>query len=331
MASGWSGMPRVAVIGVGYWGRNLARNFARLGALAAVVDTNGEAAREVAASVGCEVRAMDAVLADPAVEAVAIATRAETHFEVAMAALRAGKHIFVEKPLVLDEGHADTLIALASELGRVLMVGHLLRYHPVFHRMLELVRSSEYGRLRHITSERLNLGKIRTEEDVLWSFAPHDISMVLALAGEEPGRVAAVGTSFITPPIADLAGVELRFPGGVSASIRASWMHYRKVQRLTALCDRATLVFEDSEPEWDRKLAVHEHRVEIENGIPVPRPGMLHHPDVPAEEPLQRECGHFLDCVAGRASVLTGGDEGRAVLRVLERASAAMAAQAGDA
>ena len=320
----------VAVIGVGYWGRNLARNFAQLGALAAIVDPDGDAAREVATATGAEVRVLEAVLADPAIEAVVIATRAETHFEIARNALEAGKHVFVEKPLVLEQAHADSLIALAQRLGRVLMVGHLLRYHPVFQRMLEMVRAGDYGRLRHVTSERLNLGKIRTEENVFWSFAPHDVSMVLALVGEEPEHVAAAGTTFITPPIADLVGVELGFPNGVGASIRASWMHFRKVQQLVVLCDRATIVFEDSEQEWGRKLAVYEHRVEIEGGIPVPRRGTMRYVDVPFDEPLLRECSHFLDCVAGRAEVLTGGDEGRAVLRVLERASAAMTISARE-
>jgi len=317
---------RVAVVGVGYWGRNLARNLAELGALSAIVDTNAVAAEEVAMRTGAPVRAYGEVLADPAIQGIVVATRAETHYEVAKAALEAGKHVFVEKPLVLDESEADALIALAEQAGRVLMVGHLLRYHPVFRHMLEIVRSQKYGRLRYIYSDRLNLGKIRVEEDVLWSFAPHDISMVLALAGEEPAQVTAQGAAFVTPPIADIASVQLKFPNGVRAAIRSSWFHFEKIQQLVAICDDATIVFEDSQAEWSRKLAVHEHLVEVENGIPVPRRGPMRYVEIPAEEPLQRECAHFLACLAGEGRPLTDGREGRAVLRVLQRATDAMAA-----
>lgn len=317
---------RVAVVGVGYWGRNLARNFAELGALAAIVDPNEAAAADAAARTGAPIRSLGDVLADPAIEGVVVATRAETHFAIAKAALEAGKHVFVEKPLVLDEGEADALIALAEGAGRVLMVGHLLHYHPVFRRMLEMVRSQEYGRLRYIYSDRLNLGKIRVEEDVLWSFAPHDISMVLALAGEEPRQVSAQGAAFVTPPISDIASVQLKFPSGVRAAIRASWFHFEKVQQLVAICDHAAIVFEDSQPEWGRKLAVHEHLVETENGIPVPRRGQIRYVEIPAAEPLRLECAHFLSCMAGQSRALTDGREGRAVLRVLQRATDAMVA-----
>src|SRR5205085_11751312 len=134
---------------------------------------------------------------------------------------------------------------------------------PVFREMLEIVRSGKYGRLRYIYSDRLNLGKIRTEENVMWSFAPHDISMVLALAGEEPDRVTAQGAAFVTPPIADIVSVQLKFPGGVQAAIRSSWIHFEKAQQLVAICDDATIVFEDSQTEWGRKLGVHEHLIEL--------------------------------------------------------------------
>jgi UDP-2-acetamido-3-amino-2,3-dideoxy-glucuronate N-acetyltransferase len=316
-----TGISNVAVIGVGYWGRNLARNFAELGSLAAVVDTNEEAAADVAASTGSAARTLDEVLADSSVEGLAIATRAETHHEVAKRALEAGKHVFVEKPLVLNEHEADELISLASEHKRVLLVGHLLRYHPVFRSMLEIVRSGEFGKLRYIHSDRMSLGKIRTEEDVLWSFSPHDISMVLALAGQEPSGVTAQGAGFINPAIADIVTLQLAFPNGVKAGIRASWMHYRKSQLIAAVCDNATIVFEDSEPEWERKLAIHEHRVEHKAGIPIPQRGEMRHVEVPRAEPLKLECEHFLTSIRGDTEPLTDGQEGRAVLRVLQRAA----------
>ena len=178
--------PQVAIIGAGYWGRNIARNLAELGALAAVVDTNPATAAEVSAATGAPPRDLEEVLDDPSIMGVAIASRAELHYSLADRALRAGKHVFVEKPLVLEETEADHLIALAESSDRTLMVGHLLRYHPIFERLLDLVGSEEYGPLRYAYSDRISLGKIRTEENVLWSFAPHDISMVLALSGEEP-------------------------------------------------------------------------------------------------------------------------------------------------
>lgn len=320
---------KVVVIGVGYWGRNLARTFAELGALGAVVDANAKAAQEISERTGAPARDLEDVLADNAISGVAIATRAETHYALAKRALASGKHVFVEKPLVLDEGQAEALIRQASEADRVLMVGHLLRHHPAFRRMLEIVRSGEYGPLRYVCSDRLSLGKIRTEENVLWSFAPHDISMILALTGEEPDRVTAQGAAFVNSAIADIATAQLGFPSGVHADIRASWMHYRKVQRIVALCEKASIVFEDSETEWGRKLAVHEHLVEIENDLPIPRRGEMRFVEVPYEEPLKSECAHFLARMADGEPPLTDGHEGLAVLRVLQRASDEMAAAAG--
>ena len=317
----------VAVVGVGYWGRNLARNFAELGALAAVVDTNEDAMAQIAASLGSTARTFDDVLADPTIEGLAIATRAETHHEVAKRALKAGKHVFVEKPMVLNEHEADDLIALAAEHKRVLMVGHLLRYHPVFRSMLELVRSGEFGQLRYVHSDRMSLGKIRTEEDVLWSFSPHDISMVLALAGQEPCEVTAQGAGFINPAIADIVTLQMAFPDGIKAGVRASWMHYRKSQLIAAVCDTATIVFEDSEPEWERKLAIHEHRVEHDTGIPIPQRGEMRYVEVARAEPLKLECDHFLTSVRNCAEPLTNGREGRAVLRVLQRAAQDLASE----
>lgn len=317
--------PRVAVIGVGYWGRNLARNFAELGALASVVDTDESAARDIASATRSSPATLEQVLADPTIAGVAIATTAITHFALASAALRAGKHVYVEKPLVLDQKDADALIALAEECGRILMVGHLLRYHPLFQRMLDAVKSGEHGALRYIHSDRLSFGKVRTEEDVMWSFAPHDISMVLALVGEEPAQVTAQGAAFINPGIADVATTQLTFPSGVKADIKVSWINYCKVQRIAAVCDDATLVFEDSQPEWSRKLSVHEHMIDRSAGKRVPERGAVHHLEVAIAEPLKCECQHFLDRISDGHQPLTDAREGRAVLRVLQLASAEMA------
>jgi len=317
---------KVAVVGVGYWGKNLARNFAELGALGAVVDSHPVIAAMVAESNGVPSRTFEDVLADADIGGVVVATSAPTHFELAHAALNAGKHVYVEKPLVLDEREADALIALAADQRRVLMVGHLLRYHPAFRRMLEIVHSGEYGALRYVYSDRLSLGKIRAEENVLWSFAPHDISMVLALAGEEPDRISAQGAAFVNSTIEDVATLQLAFPRGVRASVRVSWLHFRKQQQVVAVCDRGTIVFDDCEPEWSRKLAIHEYAVDRGGAAPVPIRGDVHYVDVDQEEPLKCECRHFLQRMLDGREPLTNGGEGRAVLRVLHLAEADIAA-----
>ena len=320
------GPASVALVGCGYWGRNLARNFAELGALAAVVDSHGPTLDQVTQATGAAGRTFAEVLADPAITGVAIATRAETHFSLAEAALRAGKHVYVEKPLTLDAGEAAHLIAVAEGQGRILMVGHLLRYHPLFQRFMELVRSNACGQLRHVYSDRLSLGKVRTEENVLWSFLVHDISMILALAGGLPDKVTASGTAILHPSLADCASVQMTFPSGLTAEARGSWLNPRKVQQIVAICDEGAIVFEDSEPEWTRKLAIHPVTFDRVDGIPVPKRGEVIYPEVPRQEPLRLECQEFLDCLATGRQPLTGGREGLDVLTVLMRADSAMAA-----
>jgi UDP-2-acetamido-3-amino-2,3-dideoxy-glucuronate N-acetyltransferase len=192
---------------------------------------------------------------------------------------------------------------------------------------VELVRSGQFGPLRYVYSDRLSFGKIRTEEDVIWSYAPHDLSMVLTLAGAEPEEVTAQGTAFVNAGIADFGTLQMRFSGGLRADIRVSWMHYKKVQQIVAVCDRATLVFTDSETDWERKLVVHEHRIERANGAVTPNLGEEYFVTVPYAEPLREECRHFLDSIAAGRPPLTDGKEGGAVLRVLRRASEALLAE----
>jgi len=316
--------PRVAQLGVGYWGKNLARNFSEIGALAAVMELDPALAQTASSTLGVPAISFEDALADPSIDAISVATRAETHFQFARRAIEAGKHVFVEKPLVLDLAEADTLIAIAAAADRVLMVGHLLRYHPKFAHMLDIIRSGEYGPLQYVYSDRLSLGKIRTEENVLWSFAPHDISMILALTGEEPSIVTAQGSAMVDPAIEDWSTVQLAFPSGVKGEIRTSWLHYAKVQKIVAICRDASIVFEDSAAEWDRKLAVHPYAVAVENGIPVPKRGETLYPATDFAEPLKLECAHFVSCIAQGNAPLTDAAEGKAVLRVLQAAEAAM-------
>ncbi|NJB68963.1 UDP-2-acetamido-3-amino-2,3-dideoxy-glucuronate N-acetyltransferase [Desulfobaculum xiamenense] len=313
--------PGVAVVGSGYWGRNLVRNFRELGALVRVCDRDEEVLRlfrESAPGVPTGV-SLSGVLADEAVRGVVLATPAEMHFTQAREALLAGRHVFVEKPLALDADEGRELAGLAQERGLVLMVGHLLRYHPAFERLAELVDAGALGRINYIYSRRLNLGKIRREENSLWSFAPHDISMILALAGEEPENVMAVGGNYLHRRIADVTVTHLDFPSGLKAHVFVSWLHPFKEQRLVVVGERAMAVFDDTRP-WSEKLALYPHRIDWEGHMPVPTRAEPVYEPVAEAEPLRRECLHFLDCIAQGARPRTDGDEGVRVLRVLNEA-----------
>ncbi|WP_375458740.1 Gfo/Idh/MocA family protein [uncultured Enterovirga sp.] len=315
--------PKVAVVGVGMWGRNHARNYAEIGALAAIVDRDLEAAARLSAQHGVPVASFDEVLADPGISAVAMALPPSQNLSLGRRALEAGKHLFVEKPMAMTTGEAAELLAVAARHERRLMVGHILQYHPAFLVLLELVRAGTLGRLLSLVSTRLDLGRIRREEDALWALAPHDVSMILALVGEEPDAVTAQGGYHTHPTIADTAGVDLRFPSGVRAEIRVSWLHPFKEQRLVVVGERAMAVFDDREP-WERKLVLYRHRIEDRGGMPFAERAEPEPVAVEPGEPLRRECLHFLDCVRTGARPTSDGEEGLRVLRVLERASASL-------
>jgi UDP-2-acetamido-3-amino-2,3-dideoxy-glucuronate N-acetyltransferase len=316
----------VAVLGAGHWGKNLVRNFAELGALRAVVDPDAATAAALAETHGASVADFEAVLTDPKVSGVAIAAPAPLHHRLARRALEAGKHVFVEKPLALTLAEGEDLVELAAQTGLTLMVGHLLQYHPVFLRLRDLVAAGGLGRLRYVYSNRLSLGKIRREEDVLWSFAPHDISMVLALAGEEPDRVEAAGARMLDDRIADSASVQLGFPSGCRGHVFASWLSPFKEQKLVAIGDDAMAVFDDTQPQWEKKLAVYRGPVAWRDGVPGAVKVEPEWVEVPRGEPHKAECSHFLDCIASGSPARTDGAEGLRVLRVLMRASEAMRA-----
>jgi predicted dehydrogenase len=310
----------VAVVGCGAWGRNLVRNFGGLGALCALVDPHAAVVEKLAETHGGRAASFEDVLADGRIDAVAIATQPSRHAALALAALHAGKHVLVEKPIALDREEAEGMVRLADRLDRCLMVGHVLRYHPAFARLHELVRAGRLGRIRQIYANRLNLGTVRREEDVLWCLGPHDVSMILALVDAEPTEVGAIGGYHLRDEIADTATVQLRFPGGEQAQITVSWMSPVKEHRLTVIGSEAMAVFDDTLP-WERKLILYPHRVEIEAGAPVahraePVPIALE----PAE-PLRAECAHFLDCVRTGRAPLTDGAESLRVMDVLSRAS----------
>jgi UDP-2-acetamido-3-amino-2,3-dideoxy-glucuronate N-acetyltransferase len=315
--------PRVAVAGCGHWGRNLVRCFGELGALAAVVDPVSGRAAELGGRHGVPDRAWSDVLADPDIDAVALATPAEQHARMALEALGHGKHAFIEKPLALTVADGERVAATAAAARRTVMVGHLLQFHPAFLKLGELVRRGEIGRLQYLYSHRLNLGRIRREENVFWSFAPHDLSMILALAGEPPTRVSTIGSSYLHPSIADVTATHLGFANGINAHVFVSWLHPFKEQKLVVVGDNGMAVFDDNQP-WERKLTLFRHRIAWRNGLPEPARAAAEPVALEEAEPLARECHHFLHCIRTGERPRTDVAEGLAVLRVLAAAEREM-------
>jgi UDP-2-acetamido-3-amino-2,3-dideoxy-glucuronate N-acetyltransferase len=308
----------VCVVGCGHWGKNLARNFSGIGNLAAICESDPERLASFAQlypKAKAYGRLEDAI-ADPSLDAIVLATPAEQHCRMALAALQGGKDVFVEKPLALDWRDANQMVDSAAQAGRVLMVGHLLRYHPAVLKLQELASSEAFGRIEYIYSNRLSMGKIRREENALWSFAPHDISVILALMGHQPMQATATGGAYLQPNIADVTVSNLLFERGARAHIFVSWLHPYKEQRLVVIGSRQMAVFEDSRP--DNKLLLFDKQIEWKNGavenaratgVPVA---------FDSAEPLQMECRHFIECVAARRAPRTPGEEGVQVLQVLQ-------------
>ncbi|MEN6621729.1 MAG: Gfo/Idh/MocA family oxidoreductase [Smithella sp.] len=310
--------PSIAIVGAGYWGKNLVRNFFDLGVLKIICDENAASIEQMHQLYpSCDIsNFFNDIIARKDIQAIVIATPAETHFELACEALKAGKHVFVEKPLTLSEKDAEKLIALAKKNNLVLMVGHLLQYHPAFVKLKELAHRGDLGRINYVYSHRLNLGKIRREENILWSFAPHDISMLLSLAGEEPESVLATGGNYLRKKIADVTTTHLDFSSGLKAHIFVSWLHPFKEQKLVVVGDQKMAVFDDTLP-WEEKLLIYPHHVKWENNFPVPTRGIPEKVSISYAEPLKLECEHFLNCLKNGIEALTNGEEGLRVLKVL--------------
>ena len=316
--------PRVAVVGSGYWGKNLVRNFHAINALSTICESNSETLNALGeAYPGIKlVKTYQDVLNNPAIQAVAIATPAETHATLVREAILAGKDVFVEKPLCLLVDQGKELVALAHAQSRILMVGHLLWYHPAILKLKELIDSGELGRIRYIYSNRLNLGKIRREENILWSFAPHDISVILGLLGEMPNSVQTQGGNYLHQEIADVTVSMLSFPSGVKAHIFVSWLHPFKEQKLVVVGDRKMAVFDDMGK--TDKLLLFPHSIDWKGHNPIANKADAQPVSLDVTEPLREECLHFLDCVKTRKSPRTDGAEGLRVLTVLEQCQVAM-------
>ena len=313
-------VPKIAVVGSGYWGVNHVRNFHQLNALAVVCDTGEAALSRIARDFpGTRTESsLETLLSDPSIQGIVIATPAETHFSVAQQALQAGKDVLVEKPLTLRTDEAELLIQEADKRGRLLMVGHLLEYHPAVIRLTELVRSGALGDVRYIYSSRLNLGKVRREENILWSFAPHDIAIILRITGTMPVQVTASGGAYLQPNIADVTVTNLLFEAGIRAHIFVSWLHPYKEQRLVVIGSKRMAVFDDLLP--DDKLVVYDQGVEFVNGFPITRKDGAKPEKIEKYEPLRRQSEIFLECITNRRQPLTDGQSGLRVLQVLSAA-----------
>lgn len=312
-------MVKVGVIGCGWWGKNLVRNFADLGALAAVCDANVETANKLAETYHVPVFNLDEMLLDKELKGVVVAAPAVQHAEITAKLLNAEKHVFVEKPLALHVHEAEYLCELARQKNRILMVGHILQYHPAFLELKRLVHAGRLGKLQYIYSNRLNLGKFRNEENILWSFAPHDISMILELVNELPETVYAIGSHYLNPTIADITNTHLNFKNGVNAHIFVSWLHPYKEQKLIIVGDRGMAVFDDG-CSWEEKLQIYPHQINWLHGMPNPTKAEAINIPIKKEEPLRVECQHFLDSILNNKKPRTDGNEGLTVLRVLDAA-----------
>lgn len=323
-------MIRMGTVGLGAWGWNVTRNFAELkGCRVSVCFDQDANKRDSASSTWPGIHAVDSYekLLRHDIDAVAIASPAVTHYEFAKLALLSGRDVFVEKPFTLNVRHAEELLELAEKHSRILMVGHLLEYHPVVHRLKSLIRSGDLGPIYYIYSQRVNLGRIRGDENALWSFAPHDISQILYLLGMQPKNVSARGQSYIQDGIEDVVFLSLFFDNRIMAHIHLSWLDPHKVRRTTIVGQKKMAVFDDAEN--TEKLRIYDNHAEMPpaksygEAIQV-RFGDILIPRVEMTEPLRLECKHFVECVRDRATPVSDAHDGLRVIRIIEAAQRSM-------
>jgi predicted dehydrogenase len=321
---------RVGVVGLGYWGPNIARNLAAIPGceLAWLCDGSEQArAKHARAFPGVEMTPrMSDLLGDRGLDAIVLATPVSTHADLAVATLEAGKHCFVEKPLATNGEDAERAVATAAAAGRILMVGHLLEYHPAVERLKQLIDGEELGELFYIYAKRLNLGQLRADENALWSLGAHDVSVVLSLIGDEPVECLAQGASFVRPGVEDVVFCYLRFPSGIVAHLHLSWLDPHKERRLTVVGARRMATFDDMLLEG--KLTVYDKGFDEDSrswGEYIARSGDIFSPRVANVEPLRIECEHFIECVRTGAAPRSDGVSGLRVVRVLERLQASLA------
>jgi UDP-2-acetamido-3-amino-2,3-dideoxy-glucuronate N-acetyltransferase len=322
-------LPKIAVVGNGYWGKNLVRNFHALGVLKCVCDSRSEALEEARLQFGVDTcSSLRTILIDPDIQGVAIAAPAVQHYELAKQCLLSGKDVYVEKPLSLRVDEGRELVKIAEARQRILMVGHILQYHPAILKLKDLIDSGEFGRIQYIYSSRLNWGKLRSEENILWSFAPHDISAILYLLDEVPVSVTATGGSYINSQVYDTTLTACEFQSGVKAHIFVSWLHPFKEQRMVIVGTHKMAVFDDVEKE--RKLVIYSHSIDWLNRLPIAHKGEGQMVTLPADEPLKKECEHFIECIVTRRVPRTDGNNGVRVLEVLDACERSLHANAAS-
>lgn len=312
-------MKFIAHIGIGYWGKNILRNLHELGVLYGAYDSDYNAMKNFQSKYPDAVFfvSLDELLSNDNIKAVTIATPASTHYNIVKKALLAGKDVFVEKPIALNVSEVEELIKIAEQNKRVLMVGHILRYHPAVRKLKELINEGKLGKIQYIYSNRLNIGKFRTEENILWSFAPHDISVILMLLDEEePAKISAFGGSYLNKDIYDVTLTALEFKNDVRAHIFVSWLHPYKEQKLVVVGSECMAVFDDLTEE---KLFLYPHKIEWKNGkIPFAHKAEYQVVPINMVEPLKLELLHFIDCVIKRGKPETDGYEGLRVVKIIE-------------
>jgi len=321
----------IAVIGCGYWGKNLVRNFAELGALHTICDSSPEALSKVGAlypNVKKEPN-IDAILDNQEIKGVVIALPAALHYPTAKKALLADKDVFVEKPLTSKSSEAGELVELAEKRKRILMVGHLMLYHPAVHILKRHIQSGDLGEIYYLYSTRVNLGQVRSDESALWRLAPHDISLFLHLLDAVPEVVSARGISYVQPHLEDVVFVILQFPPRVLAHIHASWLDPHKIRQLTVVGSKKMAIFDDMDPQnklriYDQGVIDDYDKLASPSGTLALRSEGVFLPRVNPAEPLSLECRHFLECIKNRAKPVSDGKQGLEVVRILEQTEKAM-------
>lgn len=316
-------MKNIAVAGAGHWGKNLVRVFSRLGVLHTICDENPAVLKNILASQDLSdskkpktTISLEEVLANSEIDAVVIATPAASHYAITRSALLHSKDVFVEKPLALNLEEGEELVRIAEEKSLILMVGHILNYHPAVLKLKGLIDSGSLGQIYYLYSNRLNFGRIRSEENILWSFAPHDISVILMLLGEEPVKVTATGATYLQPGVTDITLSHFVFKNDVQAHIFVSWLHPYKEQRLVVIGQEKMAVFDDTAPE---KLVIYSHKVAWKDRVPTAQKAEPEVVPLQMEEPLLAEARHFLECLNNRKHPRTDGKEGLRVLKILDR------------
>jgi predicted dehydrogenase len=307
--------PRIAVLGCGYWGSNHIRTLKALGALHAVSDANLARAEGFAVEQDCLAIAPDDLFDRADIDAIVIALPPQFHAETSIRAVRAGKDVLVEKPIALTVADAERAVAAARDAGRIFMTGHVLRFHPAFETLKDLIDRGDLGEIKYIHSHRLGLGKFHTENDALWDLAPHDLSMILAITGAFPVEVRGEGAALLDH-LSDFAHLHMRFPNGLRSHLFTSRLNPYRERRLTVVGTKSMAVFDDVEP-WSRKLAVYRHAVWQDSGqwaFTANEPAYVH---VAEGMPLTRELQHFISCIETRAEPRTSGEEAIGVLRIL--------------